>query len=124
MTETTTDAIARMQAVMVPVSEHLNGLHADEYDESCIECDRYRLTVELEQLRAELTGGGWRDYSVETYGEAPYDTATVCRSEGGCEWIHPNANGRYLTLGEAFDAARAHVGWHAAEDAEEVGLNG
>lgn len=50
MTETPNDAIARMQAVMEPVSKHLNGLHAEEFDESCIECDRYRLSVELAEL--------------------------------------------------------------------------
>lgn len=71
---------------------------------------------------SEIKRATWRDYTIENYGEGTYDTCVLCRSDGGCEWLRSNAEGRYLTLGEAVDAAQEHVAWHAQQDAEEQEL--
>lgn len=75
------------------------------------------MSTETVQPTAERST--WRDYTVENYGEGTYDTCVVCRSDGGCEWLRSNADGRYLTLGEAVDAAKEHVAWHARQELEE-----
>jgi hypothetical protein len=64
----------------------------------------------------EITDG-WRNYTLEANGLDPEDLYVVCRDPemgGSCEWNQPNAHSRYLTVGEALDAAQAHHRWHQA----------
>lgn len=60
----------------------------------------------------------WRDYSFHQYGTGENDVSVLCRSDGGCEDNLPNAEGRYLTLGEAVDWAQKHATQHAEWAAE------
>lgn len=60
----------------------------------------------------------WRDYSLHQYGTGENDVSVLCRSDGGCEDFEANAEGRYLTLGEAVDWAQKHTADHAKWDAE------
>lgn len=83
----------------------------------------------VEPSAVDGTAPTWRDYSIEHNASFDiYDTAIVCRSDGGCEWTTLEADlpreGRYLTLGEAMDAAQEHVRWHAELDASAVGRDG
>ena len=64
----------------------------------------------------------WEDYSLEQDSEdGPYDVRVICRSDGGCEEFLANKDGRYLTLGEAVEWAKAHVAVHAKWDDEATG---
>lgn len=110
MTETTTDAIARMQKVMEPVSKHLNGLHAEQGDKSCIECQRYWLTQERDEMH-EL----WED-----------ERARVLKLEGqraqaldACDRM---MLGQLSPSGIVAEVREA-LGWQPVA-AEEVGANG
>jgi hypothetical protein len=93
--------------------------HADWLRWGANRLDAAIRATELERLQA----GQWRDYTIENYGEGTYDTCVVCRSDGGCEWLRANVEGRYLTLGEAVDAAQEHVAWHAKQEAEESAVD-
>jgi hypothetical protein len=60
----------------------------------------------------------WRDYSIHHYGSHDHETSVLCRSDNGCEDFTANADGRYLTLGEAVDWAQKHATQHAEWVAE------
>ncbi|MEV4416145.1 hypothetical protein [Catellatospora sp. NPDC049609] len=61
----------------------------------------------------------WRDYTVEPDGESP-GVAVLCRSDEACMDHQPNADGRYLTLGEAVDWALEHIADHARRDTADA----
>lgn len=46
------DPLRRLMAVQEPIGKHMGGLHEQEADPDCIECDRRQLAWDLEQLRA------------------------------------------------------------------------
>lgn len=57
------------------------------------------------------TAATWRDYTLESMPDG--GVAALCRSDCDCMDARINADGRYLTLGEAYDWANAHIAWHA-----------
>lgn len=65
----------------------------------------------------------WSDYTIHS-AVAPDDSDVVvmCRSHPDCLDGLENPDGRYLTLGEAADWARAHIAWHAKAEAPELQL--
>jgi len=52
----------------------------------------------------------WRDYTFEQVNDG---VAVLCRSDDMCMDARINDGGRYLTLGEAYDWAVAHIAEHA-----------
>ncbi|HEY1176794.1 MAG TPA: helix-turn-helix transcriptional regulator [Phytomonospora sp.] len=62
----------------------------------------------------------WADYTLEPDRElASFGVTVLCRSDSDCYDNQPNADGRYLTLGEAVAWAVDHVAHHAAADQTE-----